>query len=106
MRFSSECIDHGQKGTLYGYGTKRLPKELGRKTVAAHRWAYCEHHGVSLESIDGLDVMHGCDNSRCINGEHLETGTRSQNQKDAHSRGNGYSFFRDGYRPRRYEAQA
>lgn len=32
-------------------------------------------------------AMHSCDNKRCINPEHLQLGTQSQNVLDAHSRG-------------------
>lgn len=95
------CKDHGQKGSAYGYGTARLPAALGRKTTSAHRWAYAKHAGVSIDSLLGQDVMHKCNNSRCIEPTHLEAGSHSQNQKDAQAAGTGYSFFRDGHRPRR-----
>jgi HNH endonuclease len=100
---TGECVDHGQKGSVYGYGTKRLPAEHGRVTTSAHRWAYCDHNGVSLSSIEGLDVMHSCHNHRCVNPTHLELGTRSQNQLDAQANGTGYSYFRDGPRKRRHD---
>ena len=104
MRLLKPCKDHGQKGMTYGYGTARVPASMGmgRKTTSAHRLAYCKDRGVSLESIEGLDVMHHCDNHRCIEGEHLEAGTHSANQLDAQQRGGGYSYFRDGPQARRH----
>lgn len=36
---------------------------------------------------DGMVVRHKCDNPRCINKEHLELGTRSQNAQDSIKRG-------------------
>lgn len=97
------CVDHGQKGMVYGYGTSRLPASVyGRRTTSAHRWAYCKDKGLHLDAIVGLDVMHTCNNARCINPAHLEVGSHSQNQKDAQENGTGYSYFRDGVRPRRY----
>ena len=102
-RLLKPCKDHGQKGMAYGYGTARVPVSMGmgRVTTSAHRLAYCKDKGVSLASIAGLDVMHHCDNSRCVEPEHLAAGTHSANQLDAQRRGNGYSIFRDGYRARR-----
>lgn len=99
------CKDHGQKGMLYGYGTARVPVSagLGRISTSAHRWAYCVSRGVTLPSIKGLDVMHSCHNSRCVEPTHLELGTRSKNQLDAQVVGTGYSYFRDGYRTRRHD---
>lgn len=63
------------------------------KMELTHRLAYCEHHGVPLESINGLVVRHRCDNPGCINPLHLEIGTQAQNVTDAvnrdrHAKGN------------------
>jgi hypothetical protein len=69
--------NRGGYGTVGGGNNKRL----------AHRAAYCEHHGVSLSSIDGLVVRHRCDNPPCINPEHLELGTHADNVRDRVERG-------------------
>lgn len=52
------------------------------KTVGAHRVAYCKAKGIPLESIDGLLVLHSCDNPGCVNPEHLRTGTAKHNAED------------------------
>lgn len=71
----SECIDHGQKGCPHGYGSVRHDG----KAVKAHRVAYIKCHG---PIPDGVWVRHKCDNPRCINVQHLELGTQSQNELD------------------------
>lgn len=71
------CIEH-KGATTDGYGVK---KKMG-KVVRAHRWAYCEANGLTLDSIDGKVVMHKCDNRLCINPKHLEIGTQKDNCRD------------------------
>ena len=53
------------------------------KFVMMHRLAYCQHHGITLESIKGLVVRHTCDNPPCINPKHLLLGTHADNTRDA-----------------------
>ena len=36
---------------------------------------------------DGMVIMHTCDNPRCINVEHLTTGTQSENLADMRAKG-------------------
>lgn len=74
---SDECIiakrlDGGGYGRVY----------IGGKPYRASRVVYCEHHGVLLESIKGLVVMHICDNPPCINPKHLLIGTIADNNRD------------------------
>ena len=57
------------------------------KRVLRHRVVYCQHNGVTMESIKDLVVRHKCDNRKCINGEHLELGTHADNAKDRDDRG-------------------
>jgi hypothetical protein len=56
------------------------------KTVKAHRWFYEFIHEPIPEE---LLVRHKCDNPQCVNPDHLETGTASQNTQDMHKRGRG-----------------
>lgn len=57
---------------------------LGRKVVRAHRAAYA----ISVGPIPaGVDVMHTCDNPRCVNPKHLVVGTRAANNEDMRGKG-------------------
>lgn len=71
---TDECIDHGQKGKIDGYGHSR--GEL------LHRRVFQKLHGYLPEV-----VMHSCDNPRCVNPKHLLPGTRGLNNKDRAAKG-------------------
>lgn len=79
----TKCIEW--TGTKHKQGYGRLI--LRGKLVLAHRVAYCEQHGLSLNEIAGMVVRHKCDNPSCVNPEHLEIGTQSDNVADCESRG-------------------
>lgn len=79
------CVEHKQKGTKHGYGMGTWNKQH----APLHRIVYCKAHGISLDSIKGMVVMHACDNPRCINPDHLSLGTQSDNVQDMLSKGRG-----------------
>ncbi|PEI49915.1 HNH endonuclease signature motif containing protein [Bacillus toyonensis] len=54
------------------------------KNISAHRFVYEEMFG---EIPPGLVIRHKCDNRKCINPEHLETGTYKDNVMDMVTRG-------------------
>lgn len=54
------------------------------KKMGAHRASWIYHFG---EIPKGIQVCHKCDTPLCVNPEHLWLGTRSQNMKDAVSKG-------------------
>jgi hypothetical protein len=54
------------------------------KRVGAHRRAWELTEG---PIPDGLDVLHRCDNRRCVNGYHLFLGTNADNVQDMVAKG-------------------
>lgn len=61
-----------------GYGQLRI----GGKSWMAHRWAYEQKHNIKLTKEDTLD--HLCRNTRCVNPDHLEKVSRSENIERMH----------------------
>lgn len=76
---ASPCIAWPGTVGSHGYGV------IGR--LLAHRAAYCDHHSVTLGSIEGQVVRHTCDNPRCVNPLHLTLGTQADNMQDMRERG-------------------
>ena len=73
-----DCIEHKGYKDSYGYGIRQ---NKGKK-YKAHRIAYCDSKNIDINDIDGLVVMHLCDNPLCINPEHLKVGTHQDNMDD------------------------
>ena len=77
------CIEFkGYKSTA-GYGRKRSDGKMR----LAHRLAYCKAKNIDIKEIDGLVVMHTCDNPPCVNPEHLVLGTQKENMYDMIKKG-------------------
>jgi hypothetical protein len=70
---------------LSGYGNSYN----GSSVETAHRVSYKIHYG---EITKGLDVMHICDNRKCVNPNHIKLGTRKDNMLDCRNKGriNGF----------------
>jgi len=66
-----------------GYGIFR--GMIGTTTFKrAHRYSYALHTG---DLLVGSHVLHSCDNPRCVNPEHLSSGTNADNMRDKVQKG-------------------
>jgi hypothetical protein len=72
----------------YGYGHFRI----GSKLIYTHRYSWELVNGAVP---DGLMVCHKCDNSPCVNPNHLFLGTNSDNQRDSIEKGRGNKAIGD-----------
>ena len=72
-----EYIGYCKKG---GYGQFYVK----RKPVYAHRFSYFLTYG---EIPDGLNILHRCDNPRCVKPQHLFIGTQKDNILDSSMKG-------------------
>lgn len=77
------CIETTCCKNAAGYGVKRVNGVLHRH----HRIACAESHGVPIERLKGLEVMHLCDNPACVNPKHLQLGTHTDNMRDMFAKG-------------------
>jgi len=86
VRVLNNCIPEPNSGCWLWMGTTngRYPQlKVGQKNIYAHRIS-CEFiHG----PIGSLNALHKCDNTFCVNPEHLYPGTQKQNVEDCRSRG-------------------
>lgn len=82
------CTEWQGSRSEQGYGRVQY---MGKQRLA-HRLAYVQANGLTLEDIKGKVVRHTCDNPPCINPAHLLIGTHSDNMKDMWSRNRGGSL--------------
>ena len=82
---NSPCIPAEGCLNAQGYGHVR---HNGR-VVRANRLAYVTAHGLELSDIAGVVIRHVCDNPACVNPDHLEPGTHTDNMRDMMARGRG-----------------
>lgn len=71
------------------YGLFRFKGKLQK----AHRFSYFLHFGVSNE----LCVLHKCDNTLCVNPDHLFLGTRKENNEDRDRKNRHIKFLGSGH---------
>ena len=83
-----DCIEWSGSRQSSGYGRVWIP---GVGTRGAHRVAYVEHHGLTLDDIEGEVIRHFvCSNPPCVNPEHLRRGTHADNMQDRVRDGNHF----------------
>lgn len=75
-KLDSGCWEWSGTKNGYGYGIFLLP---GEKPVRAHRYMFELVNGPIPE---GMVIMHKCDNPPCVNPDHLQLGTKDDNNKD------------------------
>jgi len=80
VRFLAKAGSPTQKGCWEwsGYVTQRGYGQIwdGEKNVSAHRFSYELYKG---KIPDGKEIDHVCENTRCVNPDHLEAVTHSEN---------------------------
>ena len=54
------------------------------KMVSVHRFSFELHHGPIGE---GMEILHSCDNKKCVNPDHIKQGTHKENMGEAADRG-------------------
>lgn len=76
---TTPCVAHPNQGP-HGYAIVQV---AGRKWLA-HRLAWTRVHG---PIPDDLQVLHTCDNRKCVNVQHLFLGTHEDNMRDMATKG-------------------
>ena len=61
------------------------PNSEPTRNVYIHRLVWEAHNAEPIP--EGMIIMHTCDNPRCVNPEHLQLGTMSDNTRDMWSKG-------------------
>lgn len=78
-----ECWEWQNASNKYGYGLFKVKVDVKWVTEFAHRFIYSALYG----DIEGLCILHKCDNPRCVNPNHLFAGTQLDNINDRHNKG-------------------
>lgn len=85
-RLGTSCWEWTGWCSQHGYGQMDVVYKPGKKTnFSAHRISFILYKGNIPE---GLDVLHECDNKKCVNPEHLKVGDDKQNVLDVENHGN------------------
>jgi len=79
------CVE----STFYHRPNRYAQKHFNGQPWLHHRLVYALAHGLSRADIEGLVVMHICDNPPCVNVEHLALGTHADNVADREAKGRG-----------------
>lgn len=77
------CLEMKKSLDNCGYGRFRF----NGKAILAHRASYEIYNGVAPGK---MDVLHSCDNPRCVNPMHLSLGTHDDNMRDMARKGRAF----------------
>ncbi len=91
-RFWAHVDKAGACWTWSGYRQRYGRFRIGSGKYLAHRIAYA----ISKGQPGGMHVLHRCDNTACVNPEHLFLGDHSQNMLDRDRKGRGRKGERAG----------
>lgn len=73
------CDSYAKTSRGY-YHITRIVDGVKKGGIAIHRYAYEVYNDCKIP--EGLVVRHKCDNSTCVNPDHLELGTHQDNSND------------------------
>ena len=76
------ALSYAKRSPQHRYGTMRVPGT--HKIVKPHRAAYFLN---TMIDPGGWVIMHTCDNPRCCNPLHLQTGSNADNMRDMVQKG-------------------
>lgn len=80
------CIEYRGGECKHPYGLVSITIEGKRKNVPAHRAMYMALNN-KLDLPPNIFIRHTCDNTCCVNIDHLEEGTAKDNMMDCIERG-------------------
>ncbi len=78
------CVNYRGYINKNGYGQLNISVNGKWKSITAHRNKWIDVYGSIPE---GMQVLHRCDNRKCININHLFLGTNADNVRDKISKG-------------------
>lgn len=86
------CIEY-QGNWKHKYGLISVTIEGKRQSLPAHRAMYMAIHD-KFDLPSNIQIRHKCDNTRCVNENHLIEGTAKDNMQDCIERGRKATKYR------------
>lgn len=88
------CIEYrGDSNLKHRYGLISITVDGKRKSVPAHRALWMAIHN-QFDLPGNIIIRHKCDNTRCVNEEHLLGGSHKDNSNDKFERGRNAKKYR------------